>query len=217
MTDQSAQQSGSPKAPFDPIFLRLVKDGRGEKLLGFIAYGLYRDAKREWTSDFQAREERYPSEEELRIYEASWTTSRLEALENAAAQLVAAYTDSVVAQAEKQILRSALTGSYWRAVSQALVDCIEHPPLFSAALTSFSRLSMAWFIRKPRNRTYYRKRAYYCVGWTARDPQAGAFREVALPGISVMRVMDKAVHQAALECAGEKLVEFERRAGKDAL
>jgi hypothetical protein len=116
MTDRSDQQSVSPKAPFDPIFPRLVKDGRGEKLLGFIAYGLYQDARREWISDFQAREKRYPSEEELRIYERSWTTSRLEALDNAAAQLVAAYTDSVVTQAEKQFLRSALTGSYWRAV-----------------------------------------------------------------------------------------------------
>jgi hypothetical protein len=214
MTDQSAQQSGSPKAPFDPIFPRLVKDGRGERLLGFIAYGLYQDAKLEWISDFQAREKRYPSEEELRIYERSWTTSRLEALENAAAQLVAAYTDTVVAQAEKQILRSALTGSYWRAVSRAFV---ERPPLFLVALTSLSRPSTAWFIRKPRNRRYHRKRAYYCVGWTARDPQAGVFREVVLPGISVMRVMDKAVHQAALECAGKKLVELERGSGKDAL
>ncbi len=119
MTDQSDQQSESPKTPFDPVFPRLVKaQGRGEKLLGFIAYGLYQDAKREWISDFQAREKRYPSEEELRIYDRSWTTSRLEALENAAAQLVATYTDSVVNQAEKQILRNALMGSYWRAVSR---------------------------------------------------------------------------------------------------
>ena len=48
----------------------------------------------------------------------SWTASRLEALENAAAQLIAAYTDSVVIQAERQILRSALRGSYWRAVGR---------------------------------------------------------------------------------------------------
>jgi hypothetical protein len=117
MTDQSDQQSGNPKAPFDPVFPRLVKAGsRGEKLLGFIAYGLYQDAKEEWISDFRVREKRYPSAEELRFYERSWTASRFEALDNAAAQLVAAYTDSVVTQAEKQFLRSALTGSYWRAV-----------------------------------------------------------------------------------------------------
>jgi len=139
MTDQSAQQSGSPKAPFDPIFPRLVKDGRGEKLLGFIAYGLYQDAKREWISDFQAREKRYPSEEELRIYERSWTTSRLEALENAAAQLVAAYTDTVVAQAEKQILRSALAGSYWRAVSRWIGSALLYTLLLFAVASVLSR------------------------------------------------------------------------------
>ena len=67
--------------------------------------------------------------------------------------------------------------------------------------------AMAWFIRKPRKRTYY------CIGSTARDPGADVFREVALPGVSVMRVVDRAVHQAALERVGEKLVELKRRGG----
>ena len=139
MTEQSAQQSGGPKVPFDPVFPRLVKDGREEKLLGFIAYGLYQDAKREWISDFQAREKRYPSEGELRIYERSWTTSRLEALENAAAQLIAAYTDSVVTQAEKQILRSALTGSYWRAVSRWIGSALLYTLLLFVVAIALSR------------------------------------------------------------------------------
>jgi hypothetical protein len=140
MTDQLDQQRGSPKAPFDPVFPRLVKaDGCREKLIGFIAYGLYQDAKRQWISDFQAREKRYPSEEELRIYERSWTTSRLEALENAAAQLVAAYTDTVVAQAEKQILRSALTGSYWRAVSRWIGSALLYTLLLFVVAIALSR------------------------------------------------------------------------------
>ena len=65
--------------------------------------------------------------------------------------------------------------------------------------------AMAWFIRKPRKRTYD------CIGWTDRYPGADVFREVALPGVRVMRVMDRAVHQAALEHVGEKLVELKRR------
>lgn len=89
MTEQPDQES---KNQFDPIFPRLVKgDGAAEKLLGFIAYGLYQDAKQEWLSDFREREKRNPLKEELYAYERSWTTSRLEALENAAAQLVTAY------------------------------------------------------------------------------------------------------------------------------
>jgi hypothetical protein len=67
---------------------------------------------------------------------------------------------------------------------------------------------MGWLARKPRNRIYH------SVGWTAPDLEAGVFRNVALPGGSVMRVMDKSVHQAALESAGEKLRELARRSGK---
>ena len=112
------QQTDGPKPPFDPVFPRLVDETeeRGQKLIGFVAYGLYHEAKREWISDFHARERRYPLDEELRAYERSWTASRLEALRNAAAQSIAAYTDLVVTQAETQILRSAQKGRFWRAV-----------------------------------------------------------------------------------------------------
>jgi hypothetical protein len=140
MTDQFDHQSGDPKPPFDPVFPRLVKaDGRGEKLFGFIADRLYQDAKREWISDFQVREKRYPSEEELRFYERSWTALRLEALENTAAQLVAAYTDSVVIQAEKQILRGALMGSYWRSVLRWAGGALLYTLLLFAIAIALSR------------------------------------------------------------------------------
>ena len=101
-----------------------VKFWRSSSLSALIAYGLYQEAKREWASDFQARERRYPGDEELSAYERSWTASRLEALENAAAQLVTAYTDSVATQVEKQILRSALKGSFWRAVWRWVVSAL---------------------------------------------------------------------------------------------
>jgi hypothetical protein len=140
MTDQFDHQSGDPKPQFDPVFPRLVKaDGRGEKLFGFIADRLYQDAKREWISDFQVREKRYPSEEELRFYERSWTALRLEALENTAAQLVAAYTDSVVIQAEKQILRGALMGSYWRSVLRWAGGALLYTLLLFAIAIALSR------------------------------------------------------------------------------
>jgi hypothetical protein len=137
MTEQPDQES---KNQIDPIFPRLVKgDGAAEKILGFIAYGLYQDAKREWISDFRAREKRYPLDEELHAYERSWTASRLEALENAAAQLVTAYTDSVVTQAEKQILRGALTGSFWRAVWSWMVGALLYTLLLFAFIVGLAR------------------------------------------------------------------------------
>jgi hypothetical protein len=117
VTHEPAQQIEGPKRPFDPIFPRLVNEaeGAGQKLIGFIAYGFYYEAQQEWISDFRTREGRYPNDEELRGYERSWTPSRLDALQNAAVQAIAAYTDSVVSQAETQILRNALKGSISRA------------------------------------------------------------------------------------------------------
>jgi hypothetical protein len=117
VTHEPAQQIEGPKRAFDPIFPRLVNEaeGAGQKLIGFIAYGLYYEAQQEWISDFRTREGRYPNDEELRGYERSWTPSRLDALQNAAVQAVAAYTDSIVSQAETQILRNALNGSISRA------------------------------------------------------------------------------------------------------
>ena len=137
MTEQPDQES---KNQFDPIFPRLVKgDGAAEKLLGFIAYGLYQDAKREWISDFRVREKRYPLDEELHAYERSWTSSRLEALENAAAQLITAYTDSVVTQAEKEILRGALRGSFWSAVWSWMTGALLYSLLLFAVVVGFAR------------------------------------------------------------------------------
>ena len=126
MTDELARQIEAPKPPFDPVFPRLVNEAEGTepKLIGFIAYGLYHDAKQEWISDFRSREGRYPHDEELREYERSWTPSRLEGLKNAAVQLIAAYTDSVLSQAERQILRDALRGGIWRAIWCSLVGAL---------------------------------------------------------------------------------------------
>jgi hypothetical protein len=133
LTDEPAQRIETPKqietpnkSPFDPVFPQLVNEAEGmeKKLIGFIAYGLYHDAKWEWISDFRSREGRYPHEEELRGYDRSWTTSRLEGLKNAAVQSIAAYTDSVLSQAEAQILRNALNGTVRRAVWSGLLSAL---------------------------------------------------------------------------------------------
>jgi hypothetical protein len=127
VTHEPAQQiEEAPRSPLDAVFPRLVNEAEGteQKLIGFVAYGLYHDAKREWISDFRSREGRYPQDEELQGYERSWTASRLEGLKNAAVQSIAAYTDSVLSQAETQILRNALKGGGWRAVWCGLVGLL---------------------------------------------------------------------------------------------
>jgi hypothetical protein len=126
VTNEPAQQIEAPKPPFDPVFARLVNEAEGteQKLIGFIAYGLYHDAQREWISDFRSREGRCPQDEELREYKRSWTASRLEGLKNAAVQSITAYTDCVLSQVETQILRNALNGGIWRAVWCGLVGAL---------------------------------------------------------------------------------------------
>jgi hypothetical protein len=69
---------------------------------------------------------------------------------------------------------------------------------------------MGWLARKPFKATYY------SIEWSPRDLKATIFRTVALPGGSVLRVMDKAVHQAALESAGKELNDLARKSGKTA-
>jgi hypothetical protein len=141
MTQEPAQQIEGPEPPFDSIFPRLVNEAESseQKLIGFIGFGIYHDAKREWISDFRAREGRYPDKDQLREYERSWTVSRLEGLQNAAAQLIAAYTDSVLSQAERQILRSALKGRAWRAIWYWLVGALLYTLIVIGSIVILAR------------------------------------------------------------------------------
>jgi hypothetical protein len=118
-------------APVDPVFPRFFRDGEEpkHKLIGLMAYGLYEEARREWVDDFKLREGRYPSPEELRAYETSWTVSRLDGLRNAAVQVLASYADSLARDIENQALRQALRGSFFRSVGRWLFSAT----LFCAA------------------------------------------------------------------------------------
>jgi len=126
MNDQAAQLPDPPRPALDPMFPQFVKDADTpeQKLIGFIAYGLYEEARHEWASNFRDREGRYPVENELRAYERSWTASRLEGIRNAAVQLVAAYADTVSNQIEAEILRRALEGRFWRSVGRWLFSAL---------------------------------------------------------------------------------------------
>jgi hypothetical protein len=123
------------------MFPQLVKeaDTPEQKLIGFIAYGLYEEARREWASDFRDREGRYPVENEVRAYERSWTASRLEGVRNAAVQLVAAYADTVSNQIEAEVLRRALKGRFWRSVGQWLFSAIIYTLAVLGAVVALSR------------------------------------------------------------------------------
>jgi hypothetical protein len=123
------------------MFPQLVKeaDTPEQKLIGFIAFGLYEEARREWASAFREREGRYPVEDELRAYERSWTASRLDGLRNAAVQLVAAYADTVATQLEAEILRGALKGRFWRGVGHWLFSAVLYTLAVLGTIVALSR------------------------------------------------------------------------------
>lgn len=123
------------------MFPQLVKeaDTPEQKLIGFIAFGLYEEARREWASAFREREGRYPVDTELRAYEKSWTASRLDGLRNAAIQLVAAYADTVATQLEADILRGAVKGRFWRGVGQWLFSAVLYTLIVLGTLVALSR------------------------------------------------------------------------------
>ena len=126
MSNGATQSANAVRSPLDPMFPLLVKEANSpeQKVIGFIAFGLYEEARREWASDFRDREGRYPVEDEFRAYERSWTASRLDAIRNAAVQVVAAYADTVSNQLEAEILRRALKGRFWRSVGRWLFSAL---------------------------------------------------------------------------------------------
>lgn len=144
MSDEAAQPADAARAPLDPMFPQLVKeaDAPEHKLVGFIAFGLYEEARREWASEFRGREGRYPVETELRAYERSWTASRLEGLRNASVQLVAAYADTVANQLEAEILRGALRGRFWRGVGQWLFSAVLYTLAVLGAVVALGRFGI---------------------------------------------------------------------------
>jgi hypothetical protein len=63
-----------------------------------------------------------------------------------------------------------------------------------------------YFTRKPD------KKIYYSIGWTAHGYSSGIFWDVTMPD-GTMRIMNKCVHQAALESASKKLRELSHGSG----
>jgi hypothetical protein len=100
---------------YNPTFEELV-DRADDTILGLIAYGYYKIAKREWASRIRAQIGRAPTDEELKAYIATWTPSQLQGVRERAAQVMAEYANNVIAAERPRILREALRGSFWRAV-----------------------------------------------------------------------------------------------------
>jgi alkanesulfonate monooxygenase SsuD/methylene tetrahydromethanopterin reductase-like flavin-dependent oxidoreductase (luciferase family) len=93
----------------------------GNKVQGFIAYGLYKSAKREWVRKYLADHGRSPKAAEVAAYVSAYTSQTIEAFEAQAAGVLSQFAGGVVADARPEIVEETLKGTFWKAVTQAIV------------------------------------------------------------------------------------------------
>lgn len=126
MTDVSSpsnENTGSPQTPeYNRVFEKFVGDTENgmSDIIGIVAYGIYKNAKREWASSFRETYDRAPIAEDLKAYHATWTPAQIQSARNSAVQVMAAYADEVIAAEEPRILRDAVRGKFWPTVGTSV-------------------------------------------------------------------------------------------------
>lgn len=112
---------------YNKIFRSLVGPaGDSPGIEGFVAYGLYKVAKREWVTDFVDRQKRKPNDAELDAYTSSWTASQLEGARERASQSLAQFAQASIDEAEPRILQKALKGNFWRSFFPSVVAALAY-------------------------------------------------------------------------------------------
>ncbi len=108
---------------YNLVFEQLVDEADdGESaLVGLVAYGLYKSAKREWILDHIGETGRPPSTEDLRKYAKMQTDTALNGYRAQANDILASYADSFMQIERPRILTEALRGGFWRAFWPSLV------------------------------------------------------------------------------------------------
>lgn len=105
----SDSHTGKEAAEYNPLFDSLVSQtGQDGRLAGYIAYVLYKIAKREWVQRFYESHGRHPAESEMRSYISTWTPSMIENVRSEASQVMTAYAAYVVDKSRPQIREDAL-------------------------------------------------------------------------------------------------------------
>lgn len=101
------------------LYERFVDNG-GNEVQGFIAYGLYKNAKREWVIAFKAAHDREPTANEIAAYVSTYTDQTIATYETQAAAALAEFAEDAVENARPEIVEEALRGSFWASVGQSI-------------------------------------------------------------------------------------------------
>lgn len=103
MNDGDPPPASPPPAgipPYNPVYEKLV--GPEASLVGLVAYGLYKTAKREWV------EQHKPAPAEIGRYHTTVTQTQLSVYRAEAEARLAAYADSILESATPSIQKRAL-------------------------------------------------------------------------------------------------------------
>lgn len=91
---------------YNAVFERLVRGA--DDIEGFIAYGLYKQAKREWLIAFREKHGASPKPADMKAFQAAWTNTTLQSLRENAESALSAYAESVIEAVSPAIERDAL-------------------------------------------------------------------------------------------------------------
>lgn len=98
------------------LYEKLVDEAES-KIQGYVAYGLYKSAKRQWITDFKTKNNgKSPTKAEVQRYVATYTPQIMSALNEQSAQILVAFAVDTIAAEEPRILKDALRGRFWPTV-----------------------------------------------------------------------------------------------------
>jgi hypothetical protein len=106
--------------PYNTMYERLV-DGSSNTVQGYIAYGLYKNAKREWIRQFEAEKGRAPRPAEVQGYVDAYTAQMRDVFEAQAAGVLAQFAEGAVSDAKPGIVEHALKGTAGRSVLHSII------------------------------------------------------------------------------------------------
>ena len=106
--------------PYNTMYERLV-DGSSNTVQGYIAYGLYKNAKREWIRQFEAEKGRAPRPAEVQGYVDAYTAQMRDVFEAQAVGVLAQFAEGAVSDAKPGIVEHALKGTAGRSVLHSII------------------------------------------------------------------------------------------------
>ena len=114
-------------------------DQGSSPIQGYIAYGLYKNAKREWITQFMAANNgRRPTPAQLNAFVGSFTAQTIQTFETQAAAALVEFADGAVAEQRPAIVEEALRGTFWSSIGMSLLGSLIYTVLLIAIVIALA-------------------------------------------------------------------------------